>query len=137
VWKPGPALRRVHPEPLEATLQPMGQRRGPAARIGEDEHSDGARLPVAHGFELERVRRGGFIAQCAQDRVEGAAGLPAEERQRDMEALDGPSRRPPAAEVLLAPPDELRDDVVGKLECEEEPEAVISLDGSRSAHAVV
>jgi hypothetical protein len=38
---------------------------------------------------------------------------------------------------LLAPANELGDDVVGKLEREEEPETVIFLDGSRSAHVGV
>ena len=135
--KPRPALRGVHPELLETALQPTGERRRLAAPIGEDEHADGARLPVAHRLELERSRRGSLVAQRAQDRLEGAPRLSAEEGQRDVEALHPPDVCSPMRGVQLAPADELRDDVVGELERQEEPEAFISIDGSRSAHAGV
>ena len=134
--KPWAALRGVQPEPLQTALQPACEGRRPPARIGEDEHADGARLAVAHGLELERIRPGRFLAESTEDAFERTPGPSAQERERDVEALDGACGIRPCAEVL-APANELRDDVVGKLEREEEPETVIFLDGSRSAHVGV
>jgi hypothetical protein len=72
-----------------------------------------------------------------EDAFERAARPSAQERERDVEALHGTYGILPSAEALLDPTNELRDDVVGKLEREEEPETAISLDGSRSAHVGV
>ena len=135
--KPWAALRGVQPEPLQTTLQPAGKGRRPSARVGEDEHADGARLAVAHGLELERIRRGGLLAESMEDAFERAPWPSAKKRERDVEALDGACGILPGVEVLLDPANEFGNDVVGKLEREEEPETVISLDGSRSAHVGV
>ena len=135
--EPWAALRSVQPEPLETTLQPAGEGRRPPARIVEDEHADGAGLAVAHGLEVERIRPGCLLAERMQDGLERAPWPSAQEGERGVEALDGACGTLPSAEVLLDPANELRDDVVGKLEREEEPETVIALDGNRSAHVGV
>jgi hypothetical protein len=137
VRKPWATLRGVQPEPLETTLQPAGEGRRLPTRIGEDEHADGACLAVAHGLEVERIRRSSLLAESTEYAFERAARPSAQERERDVEALDEARRILPCAEVLLDPANELRDDVVGKHEREEEPETVIFLDGSRSAHVGV
>src|SRR4029450_2402301 len=100
--------------------------RCPAARIGEHEHPDRARLAVPHGLEEELLGGSHLPVQDVDDALELATRPWAEKGQGDVEALDGPAGR----EVPLAPFDELGDDVLRELEREEEPDSVIAHDGT-------
>jgi hypothetical protein len=119
--EPRAALALVHAELLETDLNPGGEGRGGSGRVGEDEHPDRARFAIATDLELERPGRGSFAREQIDDRLENAAGLRPEECERDVLGPDRPGRR----EVSCSPLRELHGDVVGKLECEEEPEPVI------------
>lgn len=123
-------LAPVHAELLEAVLDARGERRGGPGGIGEHEHAHRARLAVADDLELERIGRGGLPHEQPDDRLEDAARLRSEKRERDVMRPD----RPPGNQMPGGPTRELRGDDVWELEGEEEPEAVIPLDASRRAH---
>lgn len=131
--QPRAALALVETKPFETALYAIRERRCTPTRVGEDEHADGASLPVAQRLELEPLGRCGLARQDRADRRHRRARLRAEKRERDVEALD----RPTPIEVALAPADELHHDIVRNLERDEEPDPVIGADGSSRAHADV
>ena len=118
--QPRAALALVHAETFETALHAIRERRCPPTRIGEDEHADGASLPVADRLEHEPLGRSCLSGQDLGDRRHRRAGLRSEKGERDVEALD----RSAAIEVALSPANELVDDILGNLERDEEPDPV-------------
>src|SRR5579862_9342903 len=68
VREPGTPLAPVHPEPLQALLDVLGQGCGRASGVPEDDHADAPRLPIADGAELDAARPGGCLPKLAGDR---------------------------------------------------------------------
>ena len=128
--KPRPGFSPIHACLFQAHVKALSQSRGLPTRVGEDEHADRASLLVADGLEQKPCRECSLLAKDASDRVERLVRLASEECERDVEAR----RRPAAREMVLAPCNELLDNICRKLESEEEPEPVISLDGSAITH---
>jgi hypothetical protein len=127
VGKPGPTLPLVHAETREARLHTLRECRRAAARIGEDEHADGAGLSVTERLQVEGLGRRGLPAKRVDDGVERSPRLSAEECERDVKAL----HMSPGGEMSRAPAAEGGGHVVRNLEREEEPDPVIASDGSR------
>jgi len=133
VRQPGTALALVHAEALETELDALCERGRPTGRIGEDEHPDGLRLAVADRLEEEWLGLRRLVSKDVHDGPELALRPTPEKRECDVEAGDGSATR----EVLLSPADEGLDRVIRKLQREEEPDPLISLDGTRRAHLAV
>lgn len=132
MWQPGAALALVHAKALESELNALRERGPATGRIPEDEHADGPRLAVAHRLEEKRRGLGRLTPEDVDDRLERTPLLAPEERERDVEAGDVPS-----GEVLPAPVDERLDGPGRELQRKEEPDPVISPDGSRQARVPV
>ncbi len=111
-------------------MQAPGEPSRAAARIGEDEHPDRARLPVPDGLEGEGLGRASLAAYGVEHGWKDRSKLVTEERKRDVEFME-PS---PAGEVGGTPLRERPGDVCRHLECEKEPEPLIPLDGTRPTH---
>ncbi len=122
--KPRARLASIHAESLQPALQSDCEPGRLSALVSENEHSDGARLAVAHGLELERWRLGGGLAQRGEDGIELAPRACSQERKRDVKALD----RSATLEVACPPDAKRGRDVIRELECEKEPETLIPLD---------
>ena len=88
VRQPCAALALVDAEVLETPLHAIGERCRMPARVGENEHADGARLSVAHGREHERLGRRRLAAHDLGDRAHVRARLRTEKGERDVEAVE-------------------------------------------------
>src|SRR6185503_17184058 len=133
VRQPPPRLRPVDAERFQAGVTSAREPRRGAALIGENEHPDAPRLAPARGLEHDRLRPGrGGVPQDAHDRVDLRCRAAAEERERDVQVL--PRDDTAARQVRRAPGGEVVQRGGRKLECEEEPKALIASDATRGSH---
>src|SRR5947208_5367183 len=119
--------------PEEVSLETEGQ--GLGAVVGrEDEHPDAPRLAVGHELEAERLDPGAAPPQRLHHFRHTGAGLPAEEREREVEVVP---RHGPAAGQAELPCGDRVGRVVGKPQATEEPNSCIGLHASPRGHAGV
>jgi len=131
VREPRTTLPAVRVELLESVVQARRETGCGALGIGEHEHADRAGLPVPERRELDGTGAPCLPAKELEDALEPALRLPPEERERGVERI----RYSPADRELLASPAPKRGvGLTGKLECEEEAEPSIRIDGSGFAH---
>ena len=85
--EPWTCLALVHAERFEPRVH-IGRKRGrTSVLVGEDEHSDAARLAVAPEGKGRNSRGSCCIAQAPSDPVQLSCGARAQERERDVDAL--------------------------------------------------
>src|SRR5207237_2486872 len=123
VRQPRTVFALVHPEPLEAGEEVVGEGRRPSVLVGEDEHADAARLAVARDGKDGPLDSGGRLAEGGADRRHHARRTAAQKRERDVEVrADDRADAAALGQLAPAPGDEAVEDVVRKPEPAEEPD---------------
>lgn len=130
--KPAALLPAIDAELLQPSEEVVRQSGCAPALVGQREHADASRLPVAGDLEHRPCggRRG--RSQLCPDRRCLARRARTEKRERDVQVVTRDESGALIAQGAPLPIDDAAEDVVGQTECTEEPLTVIAADATRS-----